>query len=145
MSCSNHGNLSVSKWLLGPLGSFLPQLGLVSFLGWYLSNNLFLACFAQTFAFVMLNKVVTSQYFMWYLFFLPIILPANSLTKTHWRKGLFYLILWGLSQGLWLYFAYQLEFNGVSTFRYLWMSSCIFYLVNAMLLGQIIIHQKSLQ
>lgn len=78
---------------------------------------------------------------MWYLFFLPIILPFNSLLRSDWKKGMSYLLLWGLSQGLWLFFAYQLEFNGLSTFRYLWLSSSIFLIVNGLLLRQIILNQ----
>ena len=53
---------SVQPSLFARLVSFGPQLGLVAFLGiLYGSEDLPFACFSQTFAFVMLNKVVTSQ------------------------------------------------------------------------------------
>ena len=145
--------------LLGPLGSFLPQFGLVFLLGGLLAQkSLSLAIFGQTFAFVMLNKVCTSQYFMWYLFLLPIILVESRLvTKEKWRTGLMCLILWVASQvslfssclcimihlmfnkkGLWLFFAYQLEHLGRPTFRQLWFASSFMYISNAWILAQFI-------
>ncbi|KAJ1561496.1 pentamidine resistance factor [Cladochytrium tenue] len=41
--------------------AFIPQIALVTLIGATASADLPFACFAQTFAFVMLNKVVTSQ------------------------------------------------------------------------------------
>jgi hypothetical protein len=41
--------------------AFLPQLVCVALLGWTFANDMMFAQFAQTFAFVLLNKVVTSQ------------------------------------------------------------------------------------
>ena len=91
---------SLAHTLLRPLGSFLPQFGLVLILGSLLiRKSLSLAIFGQTFAFVMLNKVCTSQYFMWYLFLLPLVLTESRLvTKAKWRTGLTCLVLWVASQ-----------------------------------------------
>ncbi|KAI1407581.1 glycosyltransferase family 50 protein [Hypoxylon sp. FL1857] len=93
---------------------------------------------AQTFAFVTFNKVCTSQYFLWYMVFLPLYLPNSSLLRNP-RLGLFALALWVATQGLWLQQAYNLEFLGLSTFvPGLWTSSLAFFLVNCWILGVII-------
>ncbi|KAK7546374.1 PIG-M-domain-containing protein [Phyllosticta citricarpa] len=93
---------------------------------------------AQTFAFVTFNKVCTSQYFLWYIVFLPFYLPDSSLLRTP-AKGVTALLLWVLGQALWLQQGYELEFLGRSTFaRGLWSSSVIFFLINAWILGIII-------
>lgn len=52
---------------------------------------------AQTFAFVAFNKVCTSQYFLWYLVFLPVYLPASSLVGRP-VVGLSALSFWVLAQ-----------------------------------------------
>ncbi|KAI1772591.1 glycosyltransferase family 50 protein [Hypoxylon cercidicola] len=90
---------------------------------------------AQTFAFVTFNKVCTSQYFLWYMVFLPLYLPNSSLLR-HPRLGLSALALWVATQGMWLQQAYQLEFLGQSTFfPGLWAASLAFFLVNCWILG----------
>lgn len=77
--------------------AFSPQLILVFLSGLRLKSNLPLAMFAQTFVFVIFNKVSTSQYFIWYLCFLPVLLPSSRLMmKPQW--GIFLVGLWVLSQ-----------------------------------------------
>ncbi|KAI8956490.1 glycosyltransferase family 50 protein, partial [Daldinia sp. FL1419] len=93
---------------------------------------------AQTFAFVTFNKVCTSQYFLWYMVFLPLYLPNSSFFQSP-RLGLSALGLWVATQGLWLQQAYNLEFLGFSTFvPGLWALSLVFFLVNCWILGIII-------
>ena len=137
------GNTPSFFSLFGAAGSFIPQFGIVLVLGALLAKrDIFLACFAQTFTFVMMNKVVTSQYFMWYLFFLPLILPNNRLIQDRWKLGVFLIVCWIASQAFWLFFAYSLEHLGENTFRELWVGSLFFFVSNSLILGYIIQSQK---
>ncbi|KAL2427285.1 GPI mannosyltransferase 1 [Exophiala dermatitidis] len=90
---------------------------------------------AQTLAFVTFNKVCTSQYFLWYLIFLPLYMPASSLTQKP-ALGLTALLLWVLGQAAWLQQAYQLEFLGRSTFvPGLFAAGLAFFAINCWVLG----------
>lgn len=57
--------------------TFLPQWGLVIIAGLTLYFDLFLVMFVQTTVFVMFNKVITAQYFLWYVTLLPMVLVNN--------------------------------------------------------------------
>ncbi|KAF3909204.1 hypothetical protein ABW20_dc0102021 [Dactylellina cionopaga] len=116
--------------------AFLPQILLSAVLLPFLATtNLPSTMFAQTLAFVTFNKVVTSQYFMWYLVLLPFYLPHSSLLRSP-AKGITALVLWVATQGAWLGMAYQLEFEGGNTFwPGLWGAAAGFFLVNCWILG----------
>lgn len=103
-------------------------------------ENLITCLFVQTFAFVTFNKVVTSQYFIWFLIFLPYYFATSSLTtRENTARGVLMLGSWILGQGCWLFYAYKLEFLGESTFiNGLLQSSIVFFLINCYLLKQFI-------
>ena len=96
--------------------------------------------FAQTLAFTTLNKVVTSQYFLWYLVVLPFYLPHSSLLANP-KKGIAVLGAWVGAQCWYLYQAYNVEFLGQSKFAGvggLWGASLSFLAVNMLALGIIV-------
>ncbi|TEA10423.1 GPI mannosyltransferase 1 [Colletotrichum sidae] len=120
--------------------AFLPQIllstGLIPLI--LAKKDLATSMMAQTFAFVTFNKVCTSQYFLWYMVFLPIYLPNSSFIKSP-TLGFTALALWVVSQAAWLQQGFQLEFMGYSTFfPGLFVSSVGFFLVNCWILGIIV-------
>lgn len=120
--------------------AFIPQLLLSTFLIPFAlaRHDLPTTLLAQTYAFTTFNKVCTSQYFLWYLVFLPLYLPQSSFIHRP-RLGLTALATWVVGQALWLQQGYNLEFVGRSTFvPGLWAAGIIFFGVNAWILGVIV-------
>ncbi|KAG6908767.1 hypothetical protein DXG01_003379 [Tephrocybe rancida] len=120
-----------------PLTSFMPQMGLAVGTGLAFGRrerDLPFAWFVQTVVFVIFNKVCTSQYFLWYLILLPLILPRLATTR---RRALAYVVVWVGTQALWLAEAYKLEFLGKNVFFGLWVRSLVYVVGNAWVLGGI--------
>lgn len=113
----------------------LPQLVLLAHTSLGLApHNLTLALFVQTFLFVSHNKVITAQYFTWYLCLLP--LCSDQLRLTRRVKTAVGIL--ALSIGLWLGSAYCLEMQGMSVFRLVWAASVVFFIANVNLLGALL-------
>ncbi|MCL4122404.1 UNVERIFIED_CONTAM: hypothetical protein GTU68_007106 [Idotea baltica] len=111
------------------LATFLPQLLLTAAFGLKYGNyrDLTFAMFTQTAVFVTFNKVVTSQYFVWYLVLLPLVSPHLSFSRA---KTAFLLTLWLGAQASWLLPAYLLEFHSVSAFVPIWLEGIAFFCCN---------------
>ncbi|KAH8106789.1 glycosyltransferase family 50 protein [Cristinia sonorae] len=112
--------------LRSPLISFLPQMVLSVGAGLLFGRrkqDLTFAWFVQTFVFVIFNKVCTSQYFLWYTLFLPILIPQLSISP---RWAVLYVAVWFGTQALWLAEAYKLEFLGENVFYGLWVRGLIY-------------------
>ncbi|KAK0525978.1 GPI mannosyltransferase 1 [Tilletia horrida] len=118
---------------LQPLFAFVPQLAVVLYLGFHLgAHDLVFACAAQTLAFVAFNKVITSQYFLWFLWLLPLVLP--DLRFASWAEGAAVLGAWVGSQVLWLSQAYLLEFVALDVHLRIWAASVVMLLSHTWIL-----------
>jgi len=103
-------------------------------------KNLSLALFVQTFLFVAHNKVITAQYFTWYLCLLPLCSDHLRLTR---RVFLALVLLIG-SILLWLGSAYCLEMQGMAVHGIVWAASVVFFVANVNLLGALLASSSSL-
>nr|CAD2139352.1 unnamed protein product [Meloidogyne enterolobii] len=115
--------------------SFFPQIICNAFFALKFSNDLPFCWFLTTFAFVSFNKVSTSQYFIWYFCFLPLIIHK---IKLNLNKLFLLLAIWLFAQGNWLLPAYLLEFCGYNTFVWIWVGSLIFLITNCYIMIQFI-------
>lgn len=84
--------------------------------------------FLQTWAFVVFNKVVTAQYFLWYISLLPVCAFSVSVpTITMLTHA---MLPWMLSEVHWLFWGYTVEFLGLSTFKGVFLAGVVFFIVN---------------
>ena len=91
--------------------TFIPQWSLVIVSGSAFYYDLFTAFFVQTWCFIIFNKVMTAQYYMWFQAFAPLILINNDLLKNPVTLGA-YVAVWWIAQGVWGFYANEFETLG---------------------------------
>jgi GPI mannosyltransferase 1 subunit M len=93
------------------------------------------ALFSQAVVLVAYNSVMTSQYFIWFLSILPLVVHSFKIIPA---KGLLMIVVWVSAQGAWLFYAYLLEFKSREVFILVWLKSVVFFCANIFVLGQLI-------
>jgi len=93
--------------------------------------DLSFALFVQTFFFVAMNKVITAQYFTWYLVLIPLCSERINWSSRDMSAAMTIL---GMSMLLWLGSAFCLEMKGMTVHVFVWMSSVLFYFANVNML-----------
>jgi len=107
------------------------------------NSQLGLTLFVQTYLFVTHNKVITAQYFTWYLCLLPLCNSSRSnsgsgrgiLSSPKVVKASVLLII---SILLWLGSAYGLEMQGLAFHRIVWLASVLYFFANVNLMGALL-------
>lgn len=145
--------------------TFVPQLALTTYVGFsFGGQDLVAALTLQTMVFVALNKVCTSQYFMWFLWFLPLLAPYLSFGRSsssssqkvpaagekaaprraeERTSGAAYEVLllvgvWVGAQALWLSQAYLLEFQGLDVYLRTWLASLFVLFAHTFLIVRLV-------
>ena len=93
------------------------------------------ALFAQAIILVAFNSVMTSQYFIWFLSLLPLVVHNFKLIRA---KALILAIIWVSAQMAWLFYAYLLEFKCREVFILIWLKGVVFFCSNIFVLGQLV-------
>lgn len=93
------------------------------------------ALFSQAVVLVAFNSVMTSQYFIWFMSLLPLVIHSFAMER---RKGLLLGVIWGISQTGWLTFAYLLEFKCREVFVFIWLKSIILFCGHIFVLTEMI-------
>ena len=129
---ANGGAAFIEKFL-----TLLPQIFILITLAFRYSTKekLPFAFFTQAITMVTFNPVMTSQYFFWFLSLLPICLPYLKISIT---RTVVLLAAWIMSQSVWLFAAYLLEFKGFNSFYYIWAAGLVFFGVNIKILVDLI-------
>jgi len=134
----SRNNLELSSSSLSTVGKglLLPQIILLLYSSLGIAPyDLSFALFIQTFSFVAQNKVMTAQYFTWYLVLLPL---CSDRIKWRSKSMVVALGLLGLSIVTWLCCAFCLEMKGMAFHVQVWLASVGFFTANVNLLRVIV-------
>ena len=105
--------------------SFILQAWLIFLVSCYYSQSLEIAVTLISFIFVAYNRVVTAQYFVWWLAPLISAIPFFAISTRKWI--LLFLLYFGAQNG-WNAMAYALEYEGKNTFVEIWIACILFFL-----------------
>ena len=118
--------------------AFLPQVILILFVTLYLYKHINLCLIILTMIFVAFNKVITAQYFIWYLSLLPLIIEKNKLFSTKKFKGIIMFCIWLFFEIIWNSYSHFLEYNGENKFLEMWIIDLGFFIINSYIIKETI-------
>ena len=86
--------------------------------GFLFYYDLFFAMLLQTWVFVVFNKVITEQYFLWYMSLLPLVCINNGIAHQYGGSMAFVvLVIYLCYVPLWSYHSFQVEHMGLNVFE----------------------------
>ncbi len=129
-------NFASDASFLTGLITFVPQFALIFLVSFKFSKkDLPFTWLLLTMIFVTFNKVVTAQYFLWYISLLPLSIPNIMLS----RKRICFLIgAWFASELHWNFWSGVLEVGGTNCFYMLWIATVVFFFTNISIIVQLI-------
>ena len=132
-----------SKYL--SLITFLPQMILILAVTIFLYKDINLCLIVLTMIFVHFNKVITAQYFIWYLSLIPLIIHRNLLFNVKKKKATFLFVIWMFFELIWNHYSHLLEYEGKNYFMSMWVVNIFFFLISCWFVREIIINTKKIE
>ena len=136
-------DINFSKYL--SLVTFLPQIILILLVTIFLYKDINLCLIVLTMIFVHFNKVITAQYFIWYLSLIPLIIHRNLLFSVKKYKGIVMFIIWMFFEMIWNTYSHFLEYNGGNYFISMWVVNIIFFLTSCLLVKELIVNIRKIE
>ena len=132
-----------SKYL--SLVTFLPQIILILTVTIFLYKDINLCLIVLTMIFVHFNKVITAQYFIWYLSIIPLIIHRNLLFNVKKWKAMIIFTIWMFLELIWNRYAHLLEYEGINCFMIMWIINISFFLISCYFVKEIIVNIKKIE
>ena len=132
-----------SKYL--SLITFLPQMILILTVTLFLYKDINLCLIVLTMIFVHFNKVITAQYFIWYLSLIPLIIHRNILFNRRNKKAIIMFGIWMFFELIWNTFSHKLEYEGKNYFLSMWVVDICFFLTSCLFIKEIIVNTQKIE
>ena len=132
-----------SKYL--SLITFLPQMILILTVTIFLYKDINLCLIVLTMIFVHFNKVITAQYFIWYLSLIPLIIHRNILFHRRNKKAIIMFSIWMFLELIWNTFSHKLEYEGQNHFLSMWGVDICFFLTSCLFIKEIIVNTQKIE
>lgn len=90
----------------------------------------------------MFNKVITAQYFLWYVTLLPMVLVNNKLTNTKKYIGMALTLGFVVFDANWNRASYRFEFAGEHSFKDIQLANYLWFWYTLIALHQVVVNYK---
>lgn len=112
----------------------LVSLALILAVSFRFSRHLSFSFFLVSLVFVTYNKVVTAQYFVWFLQFVPLLAEQlfGALSPPQLRANCLLYLVWLAVELLWNNFAYRFETLGHDVFLAFHATNCLFFMLGVL-------------
>lgn len=110
--------------------TFLPQWLTVISAGLFFYYDLWLCLAVQTWCFVIFNKVMTAQYYLWYLLLLPLVAINNNVPVNQAKLIWICAFAWAFGQINWGIHADNFENHGAATIPDIQTANYAWFVIN---------------